>query len=110
MTMNEDIAKYGVFGLTHTGELVRVPIYSTDDYNHSVMNIHHYIPKGEYKRNKKWYNEHGIKQKLFYIPNWLHEQVENRAIKNLTDSEFEQKFKISRYCFYRSRNKQTQKG
>ena len=43
MTMNEDIAKYGVFGLTHTGELVRVPVFSTDDYNHYTHHLHHYI-------------------------------------------------------------------
>lgn len=97
MTMNEDIAKYGVFGLTHTGELVRVPIYSTENYNHLTHHIHHYIRQGAYAGNKVWYDRHNIRQKLILLPIYLHEQVHNRAIKNITDSEFEQKFKISRW-------------
>lgn len=98
MTMNDDLSKYPLYSVGYNGELHPCTwIKTVDDYNHFVMNVHHYIPKGEYKRNKKWYDERGIKQKLFYIPSWLHEQIHRQAVKNLTDTEFEQKFKISRW-------------
>lgn len=97
MTMNDDIKEFGVFGLTHYGTLVPVPIYSTDDYNHLTHHIHHYIRQGAYAGNKDWYDKRGIKQKLILVPIYLHEQVHNTAVKNLTDTEFEQKFKISRW-------------
>ena len=97
MSMNEDIAKYGVFGLTHTGELVRVPVFSTDDYNHYTHHLHHYIKQQDYKRNKEWFDKNAIRQKLIILPIHIHEIIHNQGIKNLTDSEFEQKFKISRW-------------
>lgn len=97
-SMNEDLKKYPLYCIGYNGQLMPCTwITSTDDYNHSVMNIHHYIPKGEYKRNKKWYDERGIAQKLIYLPLWLHEQLHGQAIKNLTDEEFQEKFKISRW-------------
>ena len=80
MTMNEDIAKYGVFGLTHTGELVRVPVFSTDDYNHYTHHLHHFIKQQDYKKNKAWYDERGIKQKLILLPIYLHEFVHYQGI------------------------------
>jgi hypothetical protein len=98
MTMNDDLAKYPVYALAITGEIIPMPhIKTTADYNHLTHHIHHFIHKGQYERNKKWYDERGIKQKLFYIPGWLHEQIHRQAVKNLTDTEFEQKFKISRW-------------
>lgn len=97
MTMNEDIAKYGVFGLTYNGELVPVPIKSTEDYNHLTHHIHHYIRQGAYAGNKEWYDKHKIRQKLILLPVWVHEQVHQQAIKNLTDGQFEKKFHISRW-------------
>lgn len=97
MTMNADIKEFGVWGMTHNGELVPVPVYSTDDYNHNTHQLHHFIKQQDYKRNRKWYKQHGIKQKLILLPVWVHEQVHNQAIKNLTDSEFLEKYKISRW-------------
>lgn len=97
MGMNEDIALYGVYGLTHRGELVRVPIFSTDDYNHYTHHLHHYIKQQDFKKNKTWFNERGIKQKLILLPVWVHEQVHYSAVKSMTNKEFKEKFKISRY-------------
>lgn len=97
MSMDDDIEKYGVYGLTHTGQLVRVPIFSTDDYNHTTHQLHHFIKQQSYNRNKQWYDERDIKQKLILLPVWLHEQVHCTAIKNLTDAEFLAKFHISRW-------------
>ena len=97
MGMNEDIAKYGVYGLTHRGELVRVPIYSTDDYNHYSHQLHHFIKQQDYKRNREWFDERGIKQKLILLPVQMHEEVHYQGIKNPTNKEFKEKYKISRY-------------
>lgn len=97
MGMNEDIALYGVYGLTHRGELVRVPIFSTDDYNHYTHQLHHYIKQQDYKKNREWFEERGIKQKLILLPIYLHEQVHYQAVKSLTNKEFKEKYKISRY-------------
>jgi hypothetical protein len=97
-SMDEDLAKYPLYSVGYRGQVIRCTwVKTVNDYNHFVMNVHHYIPKGEYKRNKQWYDERGIEQKLFYIPCWLHEQIHRQAVKNLTDEEFEQKFKISRW-------------
>ena len=97
MTMNDDIKDFGVYGLTHNGELVPLDVHSTDDYNHLTHQLHHYIKQQEYKREKPVFERLGIKQKLILLPIYLHEQVHNTAIKNLTDQEFKQKFKISRW-------------
>ncbi len=97
MSMNEDIKEFGVYGLTHTGNLVNVPVYSTDDYNHNTHQIHHYIKQQEYKREKPVFDRLGIKQKLILLPIYVHEQVHNTAIKNMTDEEFLKRFHISRW-------------
>ena len=98
MTMNEDIALYGVYGLTMYGELVKVPIYSTDDYNHYTHQLHHYIKQQDYKKNREWFTERGIKQKLILLPIWLHLAVHNSpASNNITDEEFYKHLKINRW-------------
>ena len=98
-TMNDDIKKYGVLGLTHEGELVPIPVYSTADYNHFTHQIHHYIKQQNYWRKKQieWFEERGIKQKLILLPVWVHCQVHNTATRNMTDEEFLERFKISRW-------------
>src|SRR5699024_1914864 len=72
-------------------------ITSTKDYNHYTHNLHHYIKKAVYDKNKEWYIDRGINQKLILLPEQLHEQVHNQAIKNLSDAEFEKVYKISRW-------------
>lgn len=98
MTMNEDIAKYGVYSLTHNGEIIPSGIKSTADYNHQTHHIHHYIRQGAYAGNKDWYDRRGIKQKLILLPVWLHHIVHNDpAGASVSDEEFEKRFKISRW-------------
>ena len=96
MTMQEDISRYPIYGLSN-GKLIPLSIENVKQYNHFTHNLHHYIKKGEYARNQKWYDERGIKQKLILLPIYLHEQVHLQAVKNLTDEEFENKYKISRW-------------
>lgn len=94
--MNEEIELYPIFGLNVHGLLFKIhAIKSTADYNHSQYNLHHYIT--DYEKNREWYDERGIGQKLFLISIPLHEQLHNQAIRNLADEEFEEKYKISRW-------------
>ena len=96
MTMQEDIQRYPIYGLSN-GKLIPLSIANVNQYNHFTHNLHHYIKKGEYARNQKWYDKRGIKQKLILLPIYLHEQVHLQAVKNLTDEEFKDKYKISRW-------------
>ena len=96
MTMREDIGLYPIYGLSD-GKLIPLSLENLNQYNHYTHNLHHYIKKGDYARNKAWYQERGIQQKLILMPIFLHEQVHLQAVKNLTDEEFKDKYKISRW-------------
>lgn len=96
MTMQEDISKYPIYGLSD-GKLIPLSIENVKQYNHFTHNLHHFIKKGEYARNQKWYDDRGIKQKLILLPIYIHEQVHLQAVKNLTDEEFKAQYKISRW-------------
>ena len=98
MSINDDLSRYPVYALSITGEIIQMPhIKTTGDYNHLTHHIHHYIRQGAYARNKWWYDKRGIKQKLFLVPIFLHEQIHHTAVKNLKDEEFQEKFHISRW-------------
>ena len=96
MTMQEDIQRYPIYGLSD-GKLIPLSIENVKQYNHFTHNLHHYIKKGDYARNQKWYDERGIKQKLILLPIYLHEQVHLQAVKNLSDEQFKEQYKISRW-------------
>ena len=96
MTMQEDIQRYPIYGLSD-GRLIPLSIANVSQYNHYTHNLHHFIKKGDYARNKAWYQERGIQQKLILLPIFLHEQVHLQAVKNLSDAEFLDKYKISRW-------------
>lgn len=49
-----------------------------------------------YDKNKEWFEERGIKQKLILVDIPLHEQLHYQAIHNLSDEEFKNKYKVSR--------------
>ena len=107
-TMNDDIKKYGVLGLTHNAELVPIPVYSTADYDHFTHQIHHYIKQQNYStdRQKTWFADRGIKQKLILLPIWVHLTVHNNPSgRNLTDEGFEKRFNISRHKLLFNRKK-----
>src|SRR5574344_644579 len=87
-TMNEDILKYPIF-IFRKGKLIETElIKSTDDYNHYVYNLHHFIPKQQYEKDKQWYEDRGIKQKLILVPISMHEQIHNQSVHNLEDDDF----------------------
>lgn len=95
--MNWEIAHYPCYKLAPRGRLVQVALMTTDDYNHQITQCHHFIPYNLYKRDRKWYKERGIEQKLILMPTFIHEQVHNTAIKNLSDEEFTYRYGISRW-------------
>lgn len=96
--MNREIALYEIYALTKSGQLLRINwINSTDDYNHSLYDLHHYIPYSIFERSKEWFLSRGIKQKLILMRKQTHEQVHLQAVKNLTDKEFQEYYKISRW-------------
>ena len=86
-----------VYCLRKTGELTKIRLQSLNDYDHYKYELHHFIQYQAYVKNPNWYKEHGIEQKLILMSKICHEQVENRAIKNLSDADFEKKYKISRW-------------
>lgn len=93
--MNEEIKKYPIYRVRY-GIIERYRyIERVSDYDHSKVHLHHYIK--DYERNKNWYDNHDIKQKLFLLPIEMHEQVHLRGIKTLTDEEFEYHYGISRW-------------
>lgn len=103
-SMNEDILKYDIFVLTRKGELIKTnQIKSTEDYNHFVFSLHHYILKQHYNHNPQWYKERGIKQKLILMPTAVHEQLHGQAIRNMSDKEFKSRYKINRLDLFFNR-------
>lgn len=97
-TMNEDIKLYPIYRVTRSGELKQIHnINSTADYNHYTHNLHHYIPKQHYEKNKSWYAERKIEQKLILVPISMHEQIHGQGIHSLNDDDFEGWYNISRW-------------
>jgi hypothetical protein len=102
--MNEEIKRHPVYVLNILGQLIPAAwIKSTDDYDHSQFNLHHFIEFQHYKKHSDWYEKQGIKQKLILIRIKTHEQLHFIAIKNLTDEEFEKRYRISRWDLIYSR-------
>lgn len=97
MTIEKDLKQFPIYGLSQEGELIDIPVTSTSDYNHLTHQIHHFIKQQNWKNNKDWFIQRGIQQKLILLPVHVHEQVHLQAVKNLTDTEFLEKYKISRW-------------
>lgn len=97
--MAKELEKYkdSVYCLTKSGKLQKIWLNSLSDYNHSKCELHHYIQYNAYVQNPQWYEDRGIKQKLILVSKICHEHIENRGVKTMTDTEFEQIYKISRY-------------
>ena len=93
--MNADIKAFKVFGIKNY-QLVELPeIVDIHSYNHQYMQLHHFIKAQSYKRNKEWYEENGVQQKLILMPAIMHEHLEN-PIFSLSDKDFFNKYKIER--------------
>lgn len=97
--MAKEIKKWhdSIYLLNTSGQLVKTIINDLSDYDHNRYCLHHFIEYQAYIQNPKWYEERGIKQKLIFISHICHEHIHNIGIKNLTDEEFEKKYKISRW-------------
>ena len=87
--MNDDIKEFPIYRLCTQG-LVPIEIYSTENYNHYTHHLHHYIKQQDYNRNKKWYDDRGIKQKLILLPVQCHIDLHNCI------SNFKEKYGIDR--------------
>lgn len=86
-TLDEDIKEFGVWKL-YKGRLAPAPeIQTKDDYTHWAMDLHHYIKAQSYKRNRLWYIQNGIKQKLILMPRCMHVHLEN-PVYNLSEEKF----------------------
>lgn len=108
--MNEEIKKYPVYVLNILGQIIpAIWIKDTNCYDHSQFNLHHFIEFQHYNRNKQWYEDRGIKQKLILMRIKTHEQLHFQAIKNMTDEEFETHYKVSRWDLIFNRNKTKRK-
>lgn len=96
--MKKELEKFkdSVFLLNKLGKLVKIYLNSLSDYDHNQFELHHFIQYQAYIQNPKWYEERGIKQKLILVSKICHEHIENRGIRNLSDDEFERKYKIAR--------------
>lgn len=89
--------KNSVYLLNTSGQLIKIFLNDLSGYNHSKCHLHHYIEYQEYVSDPKWYEDRGIKQKLILMSIECHEQLHSYAIKNLTDEQFKDKYKISRW-------------
>ena len=96
MGMNEDIKEFKKFIFYHGRLLPAEWIKDVSDYNHYTHNLHHFIKKQSWERNKEWFIERGIEQKLILVPITLHEQLHHQAVRNMSDEEFEKHYGISR--------------
>lgn len=101
--MNAEIVRYKTYLLTNKGRLKEINLCSVGDYNHNKMQLHHFILFRDYLRNKEWFDENGIEQKLILMPITVHEQVHQQAVKNLSDDEFLYRYGISRWDLLFSR-------
>ena len=97
--MKSELEKYKdrVYILTNSGKLKKVYLSSLDDYNHSKMHLHHFIPYGSYSKNSEWYKARRIEQKLILVTIPLHEQIHEQAISNLDDDDFYGRYGIDRW-------------
>ncbi len=86
-TLNEDIKEFGVLEFRN-GRLLPAPyIQSVDDYIHGIYDLHHFIKAQDYKRNRKWYEQNGIKQVLIKLSRKIHTHLES-PIYGLSEEQF----------------------
>lgn len=96
MSTQEDLKIFPLYGVSN-GELIPLSLESLKRYTRQTHQIHHYIKQQEWRSKKQWFIDRGIEQKLILLPIWLHEQVHNQAVKNMTDEQFKEKVGLSRW-------------
>lgn len=72
---NQEISKYGVFRVEYRKLVFDPFIQSIKDYNHSIYELHHYIVFQSFSKNKDWYKDRGIEQKLILLPRDVHRNL-----------------------------------
>lgn len=76
-TMDEDIKAFKVMKVVG-GRIKPAPeITDITSYDHFWWQLHHYIKAQSYKRNKKWYDNNGIEEKLILMPVLMHQHLED---------------------------------
>ena len=93
--MNEDIKAFKVYGIRQNRLVLLPEIVDIHSYNHELCQLHHYIKAQEYKRNKNWFIQNNIEEKLILMPTIMHEHLES-PIYGLTDEQFYRKYRIER--------------
>lgn len=94
-SMNEDIKEFGVWELYYNILRPCPEIQSIHDYNHYTFDLHHYIKAQDYKRNREWYEMHGIREKLIKLPKIIHQHLEYPDFM-LDDLAFYKKYHIKK--------------
>lgn len=75
-TMDEDIKEFGVWELFYNILRPRPDIQSIHDYDHSYFDLHHYIKAQQYRKNREWFEYHGITEKLILLRKTIHQHLE----------------------------------
>jgi len=97
MSMNEDIIKYPIYKYSNQRYnakdhvcIIRVMyIKSTNDYNHYIHNLHHFVEKKYIKKHPELEDELEKMQKLILMPVDMNMDIEKRTNK------FEERWGIS---------------
>lgn len=93
---NKEISLYPIYALHDNGRLERVyEITSVRDYNHFDYELHHFIKFTDYSKNRKWYEDRGIRQKLILMRKKTHQHLEN-PVYFLDEESFKELYHISK--------------
>lgn len=76
------------------GRLIKIE--QLDWWDNFRFNLHHYVKKQEFDRNKDWFDKNGIKQKLILMSIKTHEHLHHTGIRIISDEEFLREYRISR--------------
>jgi hypothetical protein len=101
VTMNDDLEKYELFGISSKGYLYPViTVKTTDDYNHYMFHIHHFVRKSIRKNYPKDYKRFEPYQKLIIMPKEM-----NLDLETMGESAFYEKYKINKFDLVFDRKK-----
>lgn len=102
--MNKDLQEFPVYKI-YGNRLVPAPeITSTECYNHLFCHAHHFIKDTHYKKNRKWYDDRGIEQKLILMTTQMHGHLES-PIYGMSEAEFLRVYKIPKHELIFSKKK-----
>ena len=61
-------------------------------FGENIVSSHHYIKQQHYKKNKKWFDDNGIKQKVM----WLRGDIHSSLHSAMNDKRFFEKYGVER--------------